>query len=219
MCSSDLITKLDELRTMLWAVEQTRSRPVTKLASRLIALTAVRPGVVQNAPWVEFDSLDPDDPVWIIPAERMKLSQERKQDEAYDHHVPLPWQAMELLASLRILTGRGPLAFPQSRSTRIPISDSTISKAYRDAGYAGIHVPHGWRSSFSTIMNERAAARDRPEDRAVIDLMLAHRPRGTEPIYNRSAYMPRRRAIAQDWADMLLEGFPPVSSLLVVKAP
>lgn len=210
------ITKLDELKTMLWTVERSRARPVTKLASRFIALTAVRPGVVQTLPWAELDGLDREDPIWIIPAARMKLSQERKQEEAFDHHVPLATQAMEVIASLKVLTGLGPLAFPQSRSTRKPLSDATISRMYRDCGYTGQHVPHGWRSSFSTIMNELAAARDRPEDRAIIDLMLAHRPRGTESIYNRSVYMPRRRAIAQEWADMLLEGLPPASALLVM---
>ncbi|SEI67702.1 protein of unknown function [Sphingobium sp. AP50] len=213
------LTTIAALRSMLWTVEQSRARPVTKLASRMIALTAVRPGVVQSLPWIELDNLDRENPVWIIPATRMKLSQERKQEEAYDHYVPLATQTMELLASLRILTGRGPLAFPQSRSTRKPMSDATISKMYRDCGFTGQHVPHGWRSSFSTIMNELASHRDRPEDRAIIDLMLAHRPRGTESIYNRAVYMPRRRAIAQEWADMLLEGFPPVSSLLIVRAP
>jgi hypothetical protein len=44
--------------------------------------------------------------------------------------------------------------------------------------------------------------------------MLAHIQHGVEPIYNRAAYMPRRRQLAQLWADMLLEGFPPASSLL-----
>lgn len=213
------LTNLEELRSMLWTVEQSHARPVTKLASRMIALTAVRPGVVQAAPWSELSGLDRESPVWIIPAERMKLTQERKQEEAFDHHVPLPTQAMELLASLRILTGRGPLAFPQHRTMHKPLSDATISKVYRDAGFTGQHVPHGWRSSFSTIMNERAAEMDRPEDRAIIDLMLAHRPRGTEAIYNRAVYMPRRRAIAQEWADLLLEGFPPVSSLLIIRTP
>ncbi len=213
------LTDIEALRTMLWTVEQSRARPVTKLASRMIALTAVRPGVVQTLPWDEVTGLDECEPVWIIPAARMKLTQQRKREEAFDHHVPLAAQVMELLASLRILTGQGPLAFPQSRSTRKPLSDATISKMYRDAGFTGEHVPHGWRSSFSTIMNERAAAMDRPEDRAIIDLMLAHRPKGTEPIYNRAVYMPRRRVIAQEWADLLLKGFPPVSSLLVVRAP
>jgi integrase len=83
-----------------------------------------------------------------------------------------------------------------------------LNIAYRRVlGWEGKHVPHGWRASFSTIMNERALDLDRPGDRAVIDLMLAHVPSGVESRYNRAAYMARRRQLAQEWADMLLKGF------------
>jgi len=80
--------------------------------------------------------------------------------------------------------------------------------------YRGRHVPHGWRSTFSTIMNGHAQDLDRPADRAIIDLMLAHLPSGVESKYNRAAYMPRRRALAQEWADMLLDGLRPAEALL-----
>ena len=46
-------------------------------------------------------------------------------------------------------------------------------------------------------------------DRMIIDLMLAHTPKGmsaSELRYNRAAYMPRRRELAQRWADMILDG-------------
>jgi hypothetical protein len=36
--------------------------------------------------------------------------------------------------------------------------------------------------------------------------MLGHKVKGVRGIYNRAAYMKRRREIAQEWADMLLEG-------------
>jgi hypothetical protein len=75
-------------------------------------------------------------------------------------------------------------------------------------------VPRGWRSTFSTVMNERAQALDRPGDRAIIDLMLAHIPDGVEATYNRAAYLPRRIQIAQEWADLLLDGFAPAAELL-----
>jgi hypothetical protein len=43
------------------------------------------------------------------------------------------------------------------------------------------------------------------DDRQVIDLMLAHASRDkTEFAYNRAAHMPRRRKLAQAWADMVL---------------
>lgn len=94
------------------------------------------------------------------------------------------------------------------------MSDSTLSKFYRDAGLAAVHVPHGWRATFSTLMNKAAAEAEREGDRAVVDLMLAHVPEGVEPIYNRYLYLPRRRAIAQAWADELLQGAPLPSALI-----
>jgi hypothetical protein len=63
-------------------------------------------------------------------------------------------------------------------------------------------------------MNERALDLDRPADRAIIDLMLAHVPSGVEARYNRAAYMARRRQIAQEWADLLCKGLASVRSLL-----
>jgi len=46
-------------------------------------------------------------------------------------------------------------------------------------------------------------------DRKVIDLMLAHVPKEKiESAYNRAAYLPRRRELAQAWADMLSKGLP-----------
>lgn len=63
-------------------------------------------------------------------------------------------------------------------------------------------------------MNERAELQGRALDRVIIDLMLAHVPDNVEGAYNHAAYMPRRREIAQEWADMLFDGFPPASSLL-----
>ncbi len=51
-------------------------------------------------------------------------------------------------------------------------------------------------------------------DRAIIDLMLAHVPSGVEATYNRAAYMPRRRDLAEEWATMLVGDLPPAASLL-----
>ncbi len=208
------LTDIAALRRLLLDVEGMPAHPITKLASRFIALTVMRPGVAQTLPWSELPADDAEEPLWIIPAARMKLSVARKQEEAFDHAVPLARQTMDLIRTLRVLTGSAPYVFPSSLTSRRPISDATVSKLYIDAGYRGRHVPHGWRSSFSTIMNEIAMAAGNPGDRVVIDLMLAHVQDGVEPIYNRAAYMPRRREIAQAWADMLLDGLPAPSALL-----
>lgn len=82
-------------------------------------------------------------------------------------------------------------------------------------------MPHGWRSSFSTVMNGRIerltpGAERLLVDRLIIDLMLAHTPSGmseSELIYNRAAYMERRRELAEDWASLILEGADSTESL------
>lgn len=199
---------------VLKKVEHQPGHPLTKIASRLLALTAVRSGVLRLAEPNEFEGLDGPAPIWRVPAAKMKLTQERKEDGAFEFIVPLARQSVELVKLAMALSGKAPLVFRSVRHPRKPMSDSTISKAYREAGFSGVHVPHGWRSTFSTVMNELAALENRVGDRAIIDLMLAHVPSGVEAAYNRAAYMPRRRELAQEWADMIAHDLAPPESLL-----
>lgn len=198
------ITELVPARELLAAAESQPSHPTTRLALRLLVLTVVRQGELRGARWEEFEGLEGDEPLWTVPADRMKMKR--------DHLVALPRQAVEVLNALRPLTGRYQLLFPNFRSVDRPMSDASINKLLHRAGYAERHVPHGWRSSFASIMNER-----RPADSRMLDLMLAHAPKDrVEAAYNRAYHMGRRRELAQEWADLILEGRPPAQSLLEV---
>jgi integrase len=140
----------------------------------------------------------------------MKLRLAMKKDDARDHLVPLSRQAVEVLDVLRTLTTGGTFVFPNTRHAHKPMSENAIGYLLNRAGFHSKHVPHGWRTTFSTLMNERY-----PADRHVIDLMLAHTPKDkVESAYNRAAHMKRRRELAQDWADLLLDGAPRAASLL-----
>lgn len=196
------ITELPLAKLVLADVEAIPAHPTTKLANRLLALTVVRPGEVRAARWTEFEGLDGAEPVWRIPAERMKMKR--------DFVVPLSVQAVDVLAALRPLTGRCPLVFPNTRHAHRPMSENAIGYLLNRAGYHGRHVPHGWRATFSTHMNETNR-----QDRHIIDLMLAHAPKDkTEAAYNRAPHLPRRRELAQQWADLLLEGAMPLSEVV-----
>ncbi|MCE7798208.1 integrase arm-type DNA-binding domain-containing protein [Sphingobium sufflavum] len=209
------MVKLEDARAMLAKIEaEEGAYTVTKLASRLLALTAVRPGVLRLAQRSEFEDLGGAAPLWRIPAEKMKLTRERKQDASFELVVPLSEQAVETVAAARQLSADKPYLFPSTRYANQPITDSTLSKLYRTAGFSGQHVPHGWRSTFSTVMNQIAATEGRKDDREIIDMMLAHIKGDVEAIYNRYAYMPRRRELAQEWADVLMKNMPPAVSLL-----
>ncbi|PTR06835.1 MULTISPECIES: integrase arm-type DNA-binding domain-containing protein [unclassified Novosphingobium] len=207
--------KLAEAQGLLKAVEQSKTAHwATLLASRLTALTAARPGVVRLAERSEFEGFGGTEPIWRIPATKMKLSAALKQDARNDFVVPLSRQAVAVVNAAMKVSPSEQWLFPGVASWLKPISDSTLSKLYRETGFTGAHVPHGWRATFSTIMNELAAVEERPGDREVIDLMLAHIKGDVEAAYNRAAYMPRRREIAQLWADMLMNGMPEPETLL-----
>lgn len=210
------LVKLEEARAFLIRFEAEPAHPTTKLASRLLALTAARPGMVQMAELMEFEDLDGEEPIWRVPAAKMKLQREQSEEESFEFILPLSRQAVETVKAAAAFAQRRKYLFPSARHSHRPITDNALNVAYRRVqGFAGRHVPHGWRSSFSTIMNERATLLDRPADRAIINLMLAHVPADkVEGAYNRAAYMPRRRALAQEWADLLMEGVPAADTLL-----
>ena len=223
------IVVLDDLRQLVRAVDTAGAMPTTRLASRFLALTAQRPGMVTGLAWAEIEGVDwaaPDssfpNAIWRVPSERMKVDYDMREDDEWDHVVPLAPAAVEVLQVARKLTGNGPLAFCSSWSSHDPMSANAVGYLYNRIGYKGRHVPHGWRSAFSTVMNGRVE-RAHPGadrlviDRLIIDLMLAHVPSGmseTEFRYNRNRYMERRREIAEEWAVLLIDGLPAAVSLL-----
>lgn len=218
----DQDARVAAVRKMLTDCEAERCRATTKLALRFIALTAVRPNELHGARWDEMEGLGGEEPTWTIPAARMKGDKDRKEEDGGEHVVPLSRQAVDVLQALRQLTGRLQLIFPGERHLHKPMSENTLRALLIRGGYYQRHVPHGFRAAFSTIMNERADREWRETghkgaspDRAIIDLMLAHVPKDkVEGAYNRAAYLPRRRELAQEWADIILEGFCPAADHL-----
>jgi integrase len=140
----------------------------------------------------------------------MKLRVDQKRREERDHLVPLSRQAVEVIDTLRVLTGESPYVFPNVRGFRRPMSENALGYMLNRAGYFGRHVPHGWRATFSTEMNTR-----RRGDGDVIELMLAHVKRDkVRAAYDRAAHLSLRRIIAQEWADTLMDGLQPAQDLL-----
>ncbi|MBN8803850.1 MAG: integrase arm-type DNA-binding domain-containing protein [Sphingopyxis terrae] len=212
------LTDLKECRQLIYDMEWERGSPITKLANRLLALTAVRSAVQRYARWTEFEGLDGDAPIWRIPPGTMKLALKLKDDITYEHIVPLSRQAVETIEAMHGLTGHLPFVFPNERHGHRPMSENTVrGMMIRVKGekYKHRHCPHGWRSAFSSIMNEWRRREGRPDDREVINLMLAHVVEDkVEGAYNRAAHMDRRRELAQIWADMLLEDIQPAAHVL-----
>ena len=211
------LVQLPQLKKILLDADASGAHPVTRLALRLLALTAVRPGELRGARWDEFEDLDGSEPLWRIPSSRMKGTLHRKANDDADHLVPLSSHSVDVLKALRTISGAGPLAFPSLRHSHKPMSENAIGYLLNRIGYHGRHVPHGWRAAFSTLMNEWAKENGRADDREVIDLMLAHtQTNKVEGAYNRAAYMPRRRELSQIWGDILIEGLSKASALVVL---
>ena len=133
----------------------------------------------------------------------MKLKRVHKVDARFDHLVPLSAAAVAVLRAARDFAGDiGPadLVFP-GRDGQAAIGEGTLGDLYDRAGYAGRHVPHGWRASWSTVMNLR-----RPADRFAIDWTLGHRPKDlkkSEAAYNRAQDLVLRRELLEEWAALI----------------
>jgi integrase len=199
------LLEVDAARALLAAAERVDVGPGVKLASRFLALTGVRLGTLRGARWDELEEVDLDGSfvgplraLWRIPPARMKLTKVRKSDPTAAHLVPLSAAAVDVLRAARKLAGASELVFP-GRDGRQPIGEAAIGDLYRRAGFTGQHVPHGWRATFSTILNERF-----PADRALIDQALAHTPKDrVEAAYNRAEQLVRRRCLFERWARVL----------------
>lgn len=178
----------DELPELLRAIDgyETVGDRQTMLALRLLCLTFVRTGELIGATWGEFDL---DGAAWIIPAERMKMRTE--------HVVPLSRQAIELLRELRAIGGGSRYVLP-GRNPDKPISNNTLLFALYRLGYKGKMTGHGFRAVASTVLNEAGFRSD------VIERQLAHCERNdVRGAYNRAEYLPERRKMMQQWADMV----------------
>ena len=196
------LTQIEDCRALIAACETDSGRAVTIMASRFLALTAVRLGTLRGARWEEIDFAER---LWTIPAARMKLARAKKADSRFDHVVPLSEPALFVLRGLRSSTSNeatkiGGLIFTGRDGSR-PLGAGAIGALYDRCGYNGRHVPHGWRASFSTILNEDMGE----EYRFAIDQALGHSGKGkVEAAYNRAQLLDRRREVFERWGEMLV---------------
>ena len=115
------------------------------------------------------------------------------------HVVPLARQVVNLLEEVGKFTGGGRYVFPSTFSVSRCISDMGLLNALRRMGYGrGVATIHGFRTTASTLLNERGY---RPD---VIEAQLSHgEGNKIRAAYNRAEYLPERRAMMQEYADYL----------------
>lgn len=165
---------------------------ITKTATKIILLTAVRTQELRFARWQDIDL---EKGIWEIPAEVMKMKR--------PHVVPLSKQVIELFNLLKPLSGHYKLVFIGRNDHRKPISKESVNQVIELLGYKGRLTGHGFRHTMSTILHEKGF------NSAWIETQLAHIDknaiRGT---YNHAQYMDGRREMMQWYADYMdeLEG-------------
>ncbi len=97
---------------------------ITKTATKIILLTAVRPQELRFAHWQDIDL---EKGIWEIPAEVMKMKRA--------HVVPLSKQPNELCNSLKPLSGHYELVFIGRNDHRKPISKESVNQVIELLGY------------------------------------------------------------------------------------
>lgn len=181
------ITDERDLGALMVCIDEHDGWETLRAALLFLALTMSRPGDVRH---MKKSEVVFPKALWRIPAERMKMRR--------PHDVPLSMQALAVLRSIWDFSSHE-LVFPSLRSPLKPLSENAMNSALRRMGYAKDEVTaHGFRSSASTILNERGYSPD------VIEAALAHQDEDeVRRAYNRATYLPERIKLMQDWADLL----------------
>ncbi|MCL2000829.1 MAG: integrase arm-type DNA-binding domain-containing protein [Planctomycetes bacterium] len=182
------ITDPAEVGCLLRAIDGYQGDISTIYALKIMPYVFVRSGELRAAEWVEIDF---ENALWTIPAGRMKMKR--------PHVVPLARQVVSLFEDLEAVKGSGPFVFPSMISASRCISDMGLLNALRRMGYGrGVATIHGFRTTASTLLNERGY---RPD---VIEAQLSHgEGNKIRAAYNRAEYLPERRAMMQEYADYL----------------
>ena len=159
----------------------------TRLALTLLIHTFVRTAEIRFAKWSEFEL--GHDPIWRIPAERMKMR--------LPHIVPLTEQSLNTLEQLRSSDHKSDYLFPAPTKTRV-MSENTMLFAMYRMGYRSRATVHGFRSTASTLLNERGFDKD------WVERQLAHVERDeVRAAYNAAEYLPQRRKMMTWWSQFL----------------
>jgi integrase len=182
------ITDPARLGEFLRAVDDYRGNLLVRFAWRLLPLVFVRPGELIKWRWEEIDR---GRALWTIPAPKMKMR--------LPHVVPLARQCLDLLGEMEAFSGPEGFLFPNMRHRDRPMSENTLNAALRAMGFGPDEVvAHGFRTTASTLLNERGY---RPD---LIERQLAHVERNAvRGAYNRAEFLEERRAMMADWADYL----------------
>lgn len=181
------ITDPKKVGALLRAMDDYDGSPIVTAALKLAPLFFVRPGELRQAKWADID--------WEQSQWRYLVTKTKT-----DHIVPLSNQAIAILKSLYPITCQSEYIFPSARTRKRPMSDNAILAALRRLDISKEEMTgHGFRAMARTLLDE--VLHVRPD---YIEHQLAHAVRDPNGrAYNRTAFLPERKKMMQDWADYL----------------
>jgi len=187
----------EELSPFLHALYKANLRVTTRKLILWQLHTMVRPSEASGAEWNEIDF---EKKLWIIPAARMK---KRKS-----HSIPLSEEALQIINSMLPISGHRTHIFVSERNPRQPMNPQSANMAIKRMGYGGKLVAHGMRSLASTALNEKGF------DPQIIEKALAHEDRNSvRAAYNRAEYIEERRTMMNWWSELINSNLPNTSTI------
>jgi integrase len=183
------ITEPKQVAELLRAIDSYQGSLSAVCALKLAPLVFVRPGELRAAEWQHID----------LEAKEWRYFVSKTEVQ---HIVPLSSQAVAILEELHPLTGHGRFVFSSERTPRGDrcMSENTLNAALKRLGYGkDVMTAHGFRAMARTILDEVLGVRV-----DFIEHQLAHAvkdPNGRA--YNRTAHLPERHKMMQQWADYL----------------
>lgn len=194
---------LDRLPELLQKIDADTGRPITRMALQLALLVFIRSSELRFARW---DEIDIGRAMWTLPATREEIpgvkNSRRGSKMKLPHLIPLSEQTLEVLTSLRELTGGLNLLFPGDHHSWKPISENTVNKSLRRMGYdTKVDVcGHGFRAMACTALVESGLW---SED--AVERQMSHQERnGVRAAYTHQArHIEQRRLMCQWWCNYL----------------
>ena len=192
------LTTTGELAGLLRSIEVYKGSFVVKAALIFHVHVFLRPGEVRKLKWADINF---DNRHIHITDENMKMGEE--------HYIPMSEQVVEILESIKPLTGHGIYVFPNERNLSKgdrPMSENAENGALRRLGYSNDEiVAHGIRATANTILNEaRKPDGSRMWSVDAIERQMAHKERNKSRVpYDRGDRWGERVEMMTWWSDLL----------------
>lgn len=181
--SRERVLENEEIRAFWNALDTLPGDAETRLALKLLLVTAQRPGEIASLEW---EDISEEEKVWTIPGSKAKNGK--------PHRVPLSPLALEILSSLP-RKDKGPV-FPSPRDPERPITRAALAHLiYRGRKLLNMEpfTPHDCRRTSASKMAGMGISR------VVISRILNHSERTVTAIYDRHSYDSEKRAALDAW--------------------